>query len=1054
MYVHNSLSHLPYSYKLAPLLFTAADVPVILSGERLAVMDPLEELWPGKTGKWWKLCDMSDKPGGLEGFLGVCGFSIDCYNFCDKTIFRFPLRKQKSKLSGEYSMKKLETILEALQVEAKYLLLFLRSVQTIEVHRITDFGQQKVFSVTVLERDRQRRYTELTRFKEEIKEKFLCAKPAHEVVSLVSRFTVVVSEQGKADCKCEWLVVQQVGSRSAEVARMVNVLQQREESVLPWVGTAVELVDSGDSRFGRVFCFLPMPFEQLAPVPVHVNGTFAISKDRRSLKWTVQESQNDPGAHWNELLSQHCLPACYKKLLITLKGVSPSLMYKAWPDPSIVRKTEWNGLLRPLYSSLLPEHVFYSKAKGGVWVTLGEALLVPEGGLSETVTDLLLKYDARIVHTSPLMWRVLHQFCSIPPKCISPKFVRNLLVTKSPAHYKMLQHQQKLELLAYCMGGMHDDHVCLQKGLELLPLANDKFTVFSSARGAPDYVYLCNSEFPHTLLPHLASRLVPAFSDECLQLQFEKLVDCDCTQVKQLTVEVVASLLSRYGWTTNQFEFFWKWLQNHDLSCFREFECPIVPIVDNQCVLTTADYLHKVVLITPADSQKLSPALLCALRKIGVKFARQDKLRFLKHNDLLEHINPFTTDGVLSIASIYSNVQFNNDEGEALQKFFANSSKASDSKQFTLSQLPIFYTLQGGNTLFSIADCVADGEQFALAANYPFSLDPNVLPPYPRILALTNQRSLLLKIAHVCFITVHDYICDCIFPMIKMCIFPENMLNDFMKAVMEKVTGFGQSRVVLESMKTVPFLSDGTCKTRKCPTQLFDPNDSTVQSLYKGEYVFPIAPFNAQRYTKLLREAGLKCKENVTTDDIYAIVDQIKSTGTSPQYCGPIKYSRACAVIKFLQSKPSLLDESREASFYFCSLLNDLLNIGCSVSWIPVCSSPPTDYPKCIKWKGSDHVNCLASRDAGIAPMTEKLPLIAGSQLLFMKDSTLNELTKNLSPPQDVLAVAVVNHFLEVVRNLKYIDWETREKIVNYTYTYLNKFVQNHDAWSQRFLST
>ena len=81
----------------------------------------------------------------------------------------------------------------------------------------------------------------------------------------------------------------------------------------------------------------------------------------------------------------------------------------------------------------------------------------------------------------------------------------------------------------------------------------------------------------------------------------------------------------------------------------------------------------------------------------------------------------------------------------------------------------------------------------------------------------------------------------------------------------------------------------------------------------------------------------------------------------------------------------------------------------------------PTDYPRCLSWKGSKYPNCLASQAAGIAPLTSELPLIAGSQLLFVQNAArdLDELTLKLIPSQNVLVQAVAEHFIEVIRNYK-----------------------------------
>ena len=58
----------------------------------------------------------------------------------------------------------------------------------------------------------------------------------------------------------------------------------------------------------------------------------------------------------------------------------------------------------------------------------------------------------------------------------------------------------------------------------------------------------------------------------------------------------------------------------------------------------------KAVLITESNNDRLTSSLLGALKKIGVNLARQDKLCFLRHDNIFEYINRFTPEGVLSSA--------------------------------------------------------------------------------------------------------------------------------------------------------------------------------------------------------------------------------------------------------------------------------------------------------------------------------------------------------------------------------------------------------------------
>ena len=59
----------------------------------------------------------------------------------------------------------------------------------------------------------------------------------------------------------------------------------QKQHVLPWVGVAIETNTEQIDSNGRIFCVLPLPMEDRAPLSVHINGTFAVSSNRRSRKW-------------------------------------------------------------------------------------------------------------------------------------------------------------------------------------------------------------------------------------------------------------------------------------------------------------------------------------------------------------------------------------------------------------------------------------------------------------------------------------------------------------------------------------------------------------------------------------------------------------------------------------------------------------------------------------------------------------------------------------------------------------------------------------------------
>ena len=110
-------------------------------------------------------------------------------------------------------------------------------------------------------------------------------------INVVTNFHVAVTDDGHTT-RSHWLVANQVGSPSPEVQTAAV-----KQHVFPWVGVALELKDDTAPTLtssGRVFCFLPMPAEASPPLLVHVNGTFGLNNDRRTLKWPGIERLIDP----------------------------------------------------------------------------------------------------------------------------------------------------------------------------------------------------------------------------------------------------------------------------------------------------------------------------------------------------------------------------------------------------------------------------------------------------------------------------------------------------------------------------------------------------------------------------------------------------------------------------------------------------------------------------------------------------------------------------------------------------------------------------------------
>lgn len=110
---------------------------------------------------------------------------------------------------------------------------------------------------------------------------------------------------------------------------------------------------------GRVFCFLPLPTE--TGLPVHVNGCFELSLNRRDV-WHGEDlsGEGKKKVDWNNRLKQDVVGSAYAALIEqTAASIAKTnqleyliQFYEQWPN---IKSTNsyWNDLSESVYSYLI-----------------------------------------------------------------------------------------------------------------------------------------------------------------------------------------------------------------------------------------------------------------------------------------------------------------------------------------------------------------------------------------------------------------------------------------------------------------------------------------------------------------------------------------------------------------------------------------------------------------------------------------------------------------------------------------------------------------------------
>ena len=1016
------------------------DLPTILSGQKLAYLEPHEEIWAKQTGQWYNIAEHTDKEDTFAPFHGLQNFSIGDVAF-PGTFFRFPLRNsscERRVSSHVYNMNKLRDLLSALREEAKIILLFLRSVKTIEVHELAQHGVcNDLLKVSVQDMARD----QLTRRSEfDLKLKSAFERESFKIshpINLTLHVRVVVEDQidQSNNSECNWLVASRVGSECIQVHNVATELK-----ALPWVGVALNITSAPSG--GRVFCVLPMPSEVSCHLPVYVNATFSLNDERRELKWTGTERTNDKSAKWNDLVIQYLLPPCYAHLLLMYakKYLRAEHFYRAWPVVKQVRGTHWEGILKSLFRYIFSEsaQVFWSD---GHWIQRSQSLFIPRGHeLPSVVSKVLSACGENVVTVPPNVWDAL-SFMGVSVRTITPRETRSKIKQRSDT-YNLCTHVQKLELLQYCLSDNAFDDL---SGIALLPLADGTFTTFlqSNYSTLTATVYLCTSEYPCYLTPGCESKLVDIESYGELYQKLFNVAKNKHTQLKLLDSRGVARLLResmpKHSVVTlphsnislEWLEKFWEWVAGHKLELFSNLL--VLPVYDT---LKCTNAVVRLSLDSPTvfvpSTTSVSHHIQSALSKFHVLCCEQTRFPFVcvPAASLVNHFSP---NGVLD--AIYNAQHFNNtpvsiQEAASLRQMLCMYSKTLQRKVI-LQQLAIFTAhVNSDETLFSIHHIqqnMLPGKVQIEPINCPLSTGK--LFPHLILFSCSDHYQLeLLKTLSVVHPTTIDLLIDSVFPLIRSV--GSSDVECIMKEVLENTpticsgVDLPKKRKLQTEISTLSFLPVFN-SSLKSPKSLFDPSNSDLQNLFQGKSVFPLAPFNHEIYLSILRHCGLR--RTATPQDIIDIILEICLTDTvggQAQCVNVTAYKRANAIIQYIRKWDlQIMNESvtigpSRSRICFSQVLLLLSQKRC---WLPVKATPPQDYPESLGWKAKDytcHFISLGS-SAILCHDQELFELACGSQVCFIDHSLPAEICAIFPLDPSMLVEHIVAHLDTVVHSFQ-----------------------------------
>ena len=398
------------------------------------------------------------------------------------TLFWFPLRQRKSKLSNKvYTKKDVIDMFEAFTSEAEMSLLFLKSVEAISLFKRVNSKVEKCFVAQIGAEflDNVREQRELFKSMQSELGEALPSESCHNTLHISVECSGKESDDSSSYTSHEWLVVNFYKGERSMTDQLKELCADQDLAYPPYVGVAYPLLHTEPVK-GHIFCFLPLPHtsENITGLPVHVNGFFALTQDRREVKWNANDEKQDK---WNECLISQVIPEAYIVLVeeLTLlsqqQGNLPSVVksfYESFPDCTKV-VSRWECLLEPFYNMLFQKEVFFSKIRGGTWLQRKDIVLALydadiECDVRETVSKAYIDCQQNIVHVPSHVARRVGTVSKVSPKGLC------LLLKKSDL-YKNYSINEQIQLLKYALRSSSYKNL---KGLCLIPVADGSFQRF------------------------------------------------------------------------------------------------------------------------------------------------------------------------------------------------------------------------------------------------------------------------------------------------------------------------------------------------------------------------------------------------------------------------------------------------------------------------------------------------------------------------------------------------------------------------------------------------
>ena len=451
---------------------------------------------------------------------------------------------------------------------------------------------------------------------------------------------------------------------------------------------------------------------------------------------------------------------------------------------------------------------------------------------------------------------------------------------------------------------------------------------------------------------------------------------------------------------------------------------------------------HSAVIVLNSNVSSLPDCVQKVCRAVGVRVVNSMPAPICSHKSVWgEYILQPDARGVmialtwLDSGQVVSRFQpVSDEEKKDFLEYVANASR-NDPRVLqhgssVLRTIPMFQTVDGSgfqpSSFVSLNEVTTAAPTESIPVSYPNLLLDASMPNVQYLMSKLNVKILSLR----------DALVSLIFPAISSSRYSQQQVTDVMQFICDRWKEFQTSRSFLIHMKKVKFIArcGGDLAS---PCELFNPHDSRLVAMFRGEDVFPVGVFGESSYRHVLEQLGLKGQESVTATDVWHIVSRLDATTCSDPHAVSACIQSATEFLNFLEQHYSLLYS------YVPSSNDRLLNLLNRVRWVPVMKCRPDRYPSLLPFHGENYDGLLARPSDVLSP---KHCFLVGSvkHCLHLPVCNISSLANKFSWTEEPNIDDVIQHLLKVIAvssDMENIDLDL-ECIVKEIYAHLNRHSQ------------